>query len=780
VRAWARIARGVGAAAELPVAAAVAVTLSSCSLVVTDVDLATCNSDAQCEVLNRRGPSVVTPCFRWQCAAKEGSPGTCVLRELDADDDGFVSAACPGGTDCDDGRDAARPGGVEVCDGLDNDCDGVVDDGAFATAPDPMGVLGVSSVAQARFTGGEDATFVYRTSADEFVYTLEGGRPLGARPAIVPVTVSLGPDGGDYARLGVGAPREVENACARLRDDAASTVDACTSDADCGEVRTCEALGGGDAPACRNADGTFQRVPCAGAGDRACGSDSVCLGEGGVGACRIVAPAIRCSNEPGAEVRCTDALATCLQEPGFAGYCARTGAPAPVYTSMTCSTPNECNRVCAGGYCVAATRGGDSRGVGDVTVAAGTGCQQLADLAAAAFEGGWVLAGIERSGCSAGILRIGLVASDGRKAFFYGPEARSNVTFGVDPVRPWEPRLLGLPLAAANCTGRTRLRDGGAVGASAPSVAVDPRTPDALVAFRGGPAAAPGSCGGTPVPVEVIGVRREGTVGVASGQWVNATGDGVPQALGTTVGEGAPAVVSLGSERPWLVAHGDVMGRIALHLVRKPETFPPPPMARAPGHIPRPTQPLSITTLGTVAARGADFVVAAVGRTAGDVTEVGLAWLEGCTADTTGSGQPPSGTVRFARLRVDVAAGRVESDDPVTLDSMARPPSVAFGPTGVVSVGFRRDESSPPATDRQTGGWTVLWPSADGRELRGRRVAELDARPVEPATVIGGGLASATVAGAYTGGVVGAGGGYGVVDISRLQLFGGSLFCSPP
>src|SRR5262249_40031910 len=34
------------------------------------------------------------------------------------------------GDDCDDTNPAAHPGGTEVCDGVDNDCDGIVDNGA--------------------------------------------------------------------------------------------------------------------------------------------------------------------------------------------------------------------------------------------------------------------------------------------------------------------------------------------------------------------------------------------------------------------------------------------------------------------------------------------------------------------------------------------------------------------------------------------------------------------------------------------------------------------------
>jgi hypothetical protein len=57
----------------------------------------------------------------------------------DEDSDGFESAACCNeeivagtpncGDDCDDARGAVNPLGTEVCDGLDQDCDGIADDG---------------------------------------------------------------------------------------------------------------------------------------------------------------------------------------------------------------------------------------------------------------------------------------------------------------------------------------------------------------------------------------------------------------------------------------------------------------------------------------------------------------------------------------------------------------------------------------------------------------------------------------------------------------------------
>jgi len=61
---------------------------------------------------------------------------------IDADGDGFASAAC-GGDDCDDARPRVNPGAAEVCNaGVDDDCDGLADAADGACVPCPTGYRG--------------------------------------------------------------------------------------------------------------------------------------------------------------------------------------------------------------------------------------------------------------------------------------------------------------------------------------------------------------------------------------------------------------------------------------------------------------------------------------------------------------------------------------------------------------------------------------------------------------------------------------------------------------
>ena len=119
------------------------------------------------------------PCTIDTC---EPSNGTCFYTHATPDNDGDgYYAPLPGfapgspgscGDDCDDTNPNAHPGGVEVCDGVDNDCDGIIDNGAVYlpegapqvrvngdNAPATPGGLGWSGTSYASSYTGDDNGF---------------------------------------------------------------------------------------------------------------------------------------------------------------------------------------------------------------------------------------------------------------------------------------------------------------------------------------------------------------------------------------------------------------------------------------------------------------------------------------------------------------------------------------------------------------------------------------------------------------------------------------------
>ena len=70
------------------------------------------------------------------CTADTCNPPLgCQFHTIDADKDGYSPGKCSAGSgqrggDCNDNNPAINPGAVDTCDGVDNDCDGVVDNGA--------------------------------------------------------------------------------------------------------------------------------------------------------------------------------------------------------------------------------------------------------------------------------------------------------------------------------------------------------------------------------------------------------------------------------------------------------------------------------------------------------------------------------------------------------------------------------------------------------------------------------------------------------------------------
>lgn len=125
--------------AALPVLQSVPECLSTTDCVAENACFPTTCIEQLC-VVEERICDDGDPCTEDECLPETGACLATPLT-LDEDGDGFrrpLPGMLPGqqgacGTDCDDTSALARPGGEERCDGVDNDCDGIVDNGSLYT-----------------------------------------------------------------------------------------------------------------------------------------------------------------------------------------------------------------------------------------------------------------------------------------------------------------------------------------------------------------------------------------------------------------------------------------------------------------------------------------------------------------------------------------------------------------------------------------------------------------------------------------------------------------------
>ena len=141
--------------------------------------------DTFCQEVGDVECPIVDPCTVGTC---DSAVGSCVYEPVteDLDGDGFLGplpgtiASTPGscGDDCDDTRPLAFPGGTEVCDGVDNDCDGVIDNGSqyLENAAIEHGLRPVGSSALDT-TGGRDLVYGAGTFVASYWGTSDSQRP---------------------------------------------------------------------------------------------------------------------------------------------------------------------------------------------------------------------------------------------------------------------------------------------------------------------------------------------------------------------------------------------------------------------------------------------------------------------------------------------------------------------------------------------------------------------------------------------------------------------------
>lgn len=155
---------------------------AGCSaLGLASFDIAQCNDSADCSAINNRNRVPEDACERFVCEFPRnamgqpiaGAAGSCVRGIRDDDADGAINPACAREgllVDCNDGDPTVRSGSAEVCDGADNDCDGVIDDGAAAP------------LSHARVIASALAGPVFTPDLGVLVAGAPGARVIGAVP----------------------------------------------------------------------------------------------------------------------------------------------------------------------------------------------------------------------------------------------------------------------------------------------------------------------------------------------------------------------------------------------------------------------------------------------------------------------------------------------------------------------------------------------------------------------------------------------------------------------
>jgi hypothetical protein len=322
----------------------------------------------------------------------------------------------------------------------------------------------------------------------------------------------------------------------------------------------------------------------------------------------------------------------------------------------------------------------------------------------------WLALVIDTRQCGSGGVRAGLLSTASGAAVFEsrGPAVVSNAFTIIDE-----------STSQPSCSGGAR--SPAIIGAARPSIQRSLTAANTALSVWIGDTITRAQCGGAAAPVEALGLTVERTVNVRGVFASNApTGQPRPEALGRTVGGGAPAILALPGGG-WIVAFGDESGAITLRTVGALGAVAALPvgMTLAPPNTVRATPSLTLGAINTIARTGAsgnaDHVSLATRVIAGQ-TVVGVAWVEGCAS--------ASGSVHFAQFTLEGATLTERNRTVIASNTSA-------ASTSVVALADRVLDLANPAASGDLGGWLVSYVS-DGN-LMATRVSSALGRSVDAA-----------------------------------------------
>jgi hypothetical protein len=217
--------------------------------------------------------------------------------------------------------------------------------------------------------------------------------------------------------------------------------------------------------------------------------------------------------------------------------------------------------------------------------------------------------------------------------------------------------------------------------------------------------------------------------------WVSGSGDGVPDVLDPRAAstESSPAILALTEPRGYLVAYGAAGGGVALRFVPALQT-PAGVAAAAPFNTPV-ARPSSSCALPSDCAAGWRCDLGTCVRSLAPIADLGVATTEPAGGAASAIVREvvlapgPSGAIGVAFVQDDgVFFSTVSVGADATIDGWAPRPLDTAVSSNHVGIAYSPDGIRSDSEAR--GGWSIAW--VVNREVRGRRVSELDGLPVDP------------------------------------------------